>query len=127
MAFKNYPLVSAEGVPIPIDILEPEEALDNIALTENPLGAAVALTSHESSLLEIWCTAECWIGFNETPVNGTTEKGIYHLRAEDPRLLVPVGAYISGITPTGETGVLKINRLVRWDSTKKDYQTESAE
>jgi len=127
MPYNNYPLTTPEGVPIPIDILEPAAALDPIDLTDTVLGAAIAIPNSSNVFLEIWCTTDCSIGFNITPVNGTSERGIYHLRADDPRLLIPAGAYISGICQADDSGTLYVNLNTIWDSMKKDYQTSIAE
>ena len=124
--YRTYPLATPEGAAIPIDILEPMEALDPIGISAVALPAAIDILNSTSRFLEIWATTDCSIGFNVTPVDGGAEKGIYHLRAGDPRLLLPAGAYISAIT-TGDSGYLMVNLLNLWEATKKDYQTTTGE
>lgn len=126
MPLRNYPLTTPEGELIPIDILEPVSMLGPIAIDDNAMGAAIVIPDFALRFLEIWATADCNIGFNVTPVNGVTELGVMHLIADEPRLVLPIGGYISAITDEG-SGVLKVNILNRWESMKKDYQTEVGE
>lgn len=126
MAYINYPLSTPEGSPIPIDILEPIAALDPIDISVSPMVSAIVIPNFATRFIEIWATTDCTIGFNSTPVNGTTEKGIYHLRADDPRLLLPAAGYISALA-WGDSGKLVVNLLARWEAIKKDYQTDIGE
>lgn len=121
--YRNYPLVTPEGQPIPIDILEPNSLVGPVSISSTPMGAALALP--KETFLEIWSDVDCTLGFTVTPVNGTTELGVYHLRAHDPRLLLPTGLYLSALALI--PGTLYANVLVRWGATKKAYQVDDAE
>lgn len=131
MAFRNYPLVTPEGVPIPTDVLGPIDALAELTVTSAAFGAAIALPSYDATknviFLEVWATVDCQIGFTSTPVDGVTTKGIYRLRADDPRLVVPSDGYISAVATNGDEGTLFVNILDLWESARKDYQTEVGE
>jgi hypothetical protein len=125
--YRNYPLANPEGVPIPVDVLEPISLLGPIAISDIPMSAAIAIPNSTIVFLEIWSDVDCVIGFNEAPVNGTTELGIYHLIADKERLIVPAGAFLSALTDAGDNGRLKANVLSLWEATKKDYQTTTGE
>lgn len=126
MPYRNYPLATPEGKYIPIDVLEPVEALDPIPLTTSAMGAAIALPEYEKRILKLYSDAVCVIGYNIDPVNGTTEKGVYILHAGEHDLVFPIGGYISAITYTG-TATLYVSLLNRWESMRKDYQTTTEE
>lgn len=126
MSIRNYPLVNTEGIPIPIDILEPIDALDPIDITTTPMAAPVAIADYTIRFIEVWSNVDCIIGFTSSAVDGSSVKGIYHLRADDPRLLILPDGYISGIT-WEESGKLFVNIHNLWEATKKAYQTTTTE
>jgi len=126
MPLRNYPLATPEGDWIPIDVLEPISKLEPIAITTSAMGASVAIPFYEERVLEIRSTVDCEIGFNVSPVNGTSEKGTYFLFAGEPKLIFPIGGQVSALA-LSTSGTLYVNILNLWEATKKDYQTDISE
>ena len=129
MGYRNYPLSNPEGQPIPTEVLGLEGMLDAAAISSSAMGAAITIPGYDVDenpiFIEVWATVDCQIGFTATPVDGSVTKGIYHLRADDPRLLYLPGGYISAVATSGEEGLLYVNILTLWGATKKDNQTET--
>lgn len=121
MAFNLYPLSSASGKAIPLDVYQPVEhrsfTVSPVPFASPEQFTAVNLTSH---MLILFPTVDVTIAFNSTSAVLDASYGDIWIPSNS---IVPIYTeipYISGISL--ETGEIHINIVKLWDSLATEVQ-----
>jgi len=117
-----YPLSSANGIPIPLDVIEANK-LVWLNLNTSPLGAAIDFFSVGGGDIAIFsnlnASANMVVQFGSTPivlpVAGTSYPNAFLVPSKSSKVVHATDQYFSAICLTG-TGRLVVNKITKWDA-----------
>ncbi len=116
LAESRYPLSSADGKDIPLDVLGPIKYLRQ-AITDVPLVFVVDMTGYEGVLIELTSPIDTLISFADTIGELTTDPVEYLLWAGERRVLLPTHQMFTMVAVNAtEADNVDINILRKWNT-----------
>lgn len=123
MPYNLYPLASADGKYIPLDVLEPLQH-KAISVTTSPMGAPVLATDQlEEVLISLYADADMVISFSPVVPIASVSAGELFLPARTHIQIKLPSTSISAIS-LSTAGTLHITSFKLWDSLTTDFNDE---